>query len=339
MEFMDSSDTSISVVRFSVQCPELDFPITIPFVKVSQMNADRLLSEIERVLQSYEQFVLDESLDIEIVHVSLMSVGVGKRCNVVDLDKLIQIKKCFIRIKNADDLCCARVIVTAKARLEENAKWESIRHGGNLQTVLAENLHKEADVPLQRCGISEIKRFQDVLTGYQINVISKDHFNGIIFSGPEAENQLYVYHHDNHYDVITSMPAFFSRNYFCVKCKLGYDHKTRHRCNNPCICCHYVHEEGTEDWKSCSDCRRSFRNVICYELHNTMTIEGNSTCRTYYKCKQCDQTINTRLHKKPHHCKEQYCKACKDFFDEDHQCYMQTMETKQTEKYHQDKKR
>lgn len=61
-------------------------------------------------------------------------------------DKLIQIKKCFIRIKNADDLCCARVIVTAKARLEENAKWESIRHGGNLQTVLAENLHKEADV-------------------------------------------------------------------------------------------------------------------------------------------------------------------------------------------------
>lgn len=240
---MDSSDTSIRVVRFSVQCPELDFPITIPFVKVSQMNADRLLSEIERVLQSYEQFVLDESLDIEIVHVSLPSVGVGKRCNVVDLDKLIQIKKCFIRIKNADDLCCARVIVTAKARLEENAKWESIRHGGNLQTILAENLHKEADVPLQRCGISEIKRFQDVFTGYQINVISKDHFNGIIFSGPEAENQLYVYHHDNHYDVITSMPAFFSRNYFCVKCKSGYDHKTRHRCNNPC--CHYVHEEGT----------------------------------------------------------------------------------------------
>lgn len=49
------------------------------------MNADRLLSEIERVLQSYEQCVLDESLDIEIVHVSLPSVGVGKRCNVVDL--------------------------------------------------------------------------------------------------------------------------------------------------------------------------------------------------------------------------------------------------------------
>jgi len=54
---MDSSD----IVRFSIQCPELDFPITIPFVKVSQMNADRLLSEIERVLQSYEQFVLDET--------------------------------------------------------------------------------------------------------------------------------------------------------------------------------------------------------------------------------------------------------------------------------------
>lgn len=202
-EFVESSD----IVRFSVQCPELDFPITILFIRVSQLNSYRLLSEIERVLQSFKQFVLDESLDIEIVHVSLPSGGVGKRCKFVNIDKLIQTKKCFIQINNKDELCCARAIVTAKARLEEHPTWESIRHGGKLQTVLAENLHREAGVPLHRCGISEIKMFQEVVSGYQINIISKDHFNGIIYSGPEAEKRIYLYHHEEHYDVITSMPA------------------------------------------------------------------------------------------------------------------------------------
>jgi len=49
-EFMEPSD----LVRMSVQCPELDFPISLPFMKLSQLNAERFLSEIERVLQSYE---------------------------------------------------------------------------------------------------------------------------------------------------------------------------------------------------------------------------------------------------------------------------------------------
>ena len=48
-EFMDPTD----LVRLSVQCPELDFPITMPFTKVFELNVDQLLSEIERVLQSY----------------------------------------------------------------------------------------------------------------------------------------------------------------------------------------------------------------------------------------------------------------------------------------------
>lgn len=51
------------LIMLSVQCPELDFPITIPFMKVSQLLVETLLQEIERVLQSCEQFVLDDSLD------------------------------------------------------------------------------------------------------------------------------------------------------------------------------------------------------------------------------------------------------------------------------------
>ena len=115
---MDPTD----LVRLSVQCPELDFPITIPFTKVFELNVDRLLSAIERVLPSYEEFVLDESLDIEMIHVSLPKGVVGKRCHYVDLPKMMKDKRWFIRIEKNDDLCCARALVTAKAKLEGHEK-------------------------------------------------------------------------------------------------------------------------------------------------------------------------------------------------------------------------
>jgi hypothetical protein len=73
-EFMKSED----LIRMSIQCPELDFPITIPFMKVSQLSTETLLREIERVLQSYEQFVLDSSLEIDITHVDMPS-GAGRK--------------------------------------------------------------------------------------------------------------------------------------------------------------------------------------------------------------------------------------------------------------------
>ena len=59
-EFMNSDD----LVRMAVQCPELDFPIIIPFIKVAQLSSETILREIERVLQSYEQFVLVSSHEI-----------------------------------------------------------------------------------------------------------------------------------------------------------------------------------------------------------------------------------------------------------------------------------
>jgi diaminopimelate decarboxylase len=96
----------------SVQCPELDFPISLPFMILSQLNAERFLSEIERVLQSYEQFVLDETLEIEMINASLPLGGIGKRYKYVDLEKTLREKRCFIQIRNKDDLCCVRVIVT-----------------------------------------------------------------------------------------------------------------------------------------------------------------------------------------------------------------------------------
>jgi hypothetical protein len=45
-------------------------------------------------------------------------------------------------------------------------------------------LHTLAKVPLLKCGIEEIKKFQAVMPEYQIHV-SKEHFNGIIALAPQ----------------------------------------------------------------------------------------------------------------------------------------------------------
>lgn len=160
------------------------------------------------------------------------------------------------------------------------------------------------------------------MTDVQIKVVSKQHFNSIIYEGPEAESKIYLYHHDEHYDVITSMPAFLNRNYYCHSCHKGYQHKEQHRCNNVCSSCHKIHEESEEDWIYCADCNRYFKGTNCYELHKKSTTNGTSTCKSYYRCKKCNQTVNKKMHKKDHKCGEVYCKTCKDYFDEEHLCYM-----------------
>ncbi|WAR07622.1 KRUP-like protein [Mya arenaria] len=130
-------------VRITMDNPQLDFPIVLPFMRRSELTVDRLLSEIERVLQSYEQFILDETFGLEFVHVH-MPTGSGTRGKAfVDISKLLNNKGSVIRIKNADELCCARALVTAIARIEKHPLWENIRKGHHAQKQLAINLHEK----------------------------------------------------------------------------------------------------------------------------------------------------------------------------------------------------
>ena len=148
------------LIRMAIQSPDLDFPIQLPFMKKSQLSAEHFLSEIERVLQSFEEFVLDGSFEIDIIHVKNPKGGRGPS-HFIDLDSFVTNKKCIIRIQNSDNLCCARAIVTAKAKIDKHPLYEnSIRRGRGIQARLAKELHDKSCIPLGVCGIEEIKRFQ-----------------------------------------------------------------------------------------------------------------------------------------------------------------------------------
>ena len=120
-------------------------------------------------------------------------------------------------------LCLARALVVSIAKIEKDSRYKSIvDHRRPMQTRLAHDLHQKASVPIGSCGIDEVKQFQAYLTDYQINIVSKEHQNSVIFRGPDKEKRIYLF--DNHFDVITSMPAFVARNMYCHTCKKGYDH-------------------------------------------------------------------------------------------------------------------
>ncbi len=107
----------IDLMRLAIECPSLDYPIIIPFGQIQNLTADTILSEIERVIQSNEDFILDEGLKLEITHVDMPEGGAGKRCKYVNTDQFLVDKRCIIRIQNEDDLCCALRLVTAKVDL------------------------------------------------------------------------------------------------------------------------------------------------------------------------------------------------------------------------------
>ena len=168
----------------------------------------------------------------------------GKRSkrSEVNLEKHLKKKKSIIRISismNKSLYSCNKMILaTVKIR----------DHRRPMQTRMAQELHQNAGVPFGPCGIDQVKQFQAYLTEYQINIVSKEYNNNIIYACPERDKKIYLYMHGNHYDVVTKMPGFFARHYYCHSCKKAYEHQEEHRCPNACKCCRFPTECPEVSW-------------------------------------------------------------------------------------------
>ena len=109
-----------------------------------------------------------------------------------------------------DEMCSARAIAMGIARIKNDPNYKSIRQSYRKQTDYARALHKEAGVPFGKCGVEEIKRFENTrrMQNYKVMVISKENLNAIIYVGPEdREHTIYLYSHD----LTTSLSAFYER--------------------------------------------------------------------------------------------------------------------------------
>jgi hypothetical protein len=58
-----------------LQTPQLEKPISIPFLSASRLTTERILAQIERVVQSNHEFRLNDSVNVNVVHVEMPQKG------------------------------------------------------------------------------------------------------------------------------------------------------------------------------------------------------------------------------------------------------------------------
>ena len=120
-------------VRFVLRSNQLDKPISLPFMSVEQLTSERLFSQFERVIQSNQDFRLNDTVTVDIIHVEAPQ-GSGRRSKrtTLDIREYLRKKGSVITINNrGDKLCLARALIVAVARIEKRPGYKSlIKTGG-----------------------------------------------------------------------------------------------------------------------------------------------------------------------------------------------------------------
>lgn len=76
----------------------------------------------------------------------------------------------------------------------------------------------------------------------------------------------------------------------------------------------------------------SFQEQDLPPLQAQVSSQGNSTCQTYYRCRQCSSTVDRNKSRQLHVCGHKYCDTCKMFMSKDHVCYIKTTEEEEATK-------
>ena len=337
---MDKKDQ----VRFVLRSEQLDTPISIPFLPVEQLTTERVFSQIERVIQSNQEFRLNDTVTVDIIHV-VAPQGSGKsrlKRTTLNIREYLKRKGSVISINNTDNLCLARALVVAVARIEKDPKYNQIKDSRkHIQLQRALDLHQAANVPLGPCGMNEVKLFQQYLISYQIIVVSGDHNDSIIYPSkpppnPDEKQSIYLYFHANHFDVITSIPGFLNRTYFCHRCHKSYSNTADHVCPAMCGSCRAFDCVLEGDGIVCNECDRLFKNQACYDHHKEpINGGGRSVCEVVRKCEKCGKVMDVRQIKNGHICGKK-CRTCGLILnkeDTEHQCYILQLEQEEESSY------
>ena len=327
-------------VRFVLRSEQLDTPISMPFMVAEQLTPERVFSQIERVIQSNRDFRLNDAVTIDIIHVEAPQGSGRSKRTTLNIREYLHKKGSVITIKNNDNLCLARALVVAIAKIENDPNYTNLRDSKKrAQQNKAIALHERANVPFGPCGLPEVDLFQKYLTNYEINIVSGNHNDSIIYPPKPSTNNhvtpIYLYLHDNHYDVITSMPGFLSTIYFCHKCKKTYSNNSDHLCDAMCRSCRSYDCVLDGNGMVCDECDRLFKNKTCYDHHKEPIAGGRSVCQTIRKCEKCGKAMDVRkLNPKGHICGKK-CLTCGVIINDkdEHKCYIQKTEQSEESQY------
>ena len=310
-------------------------------------RVEALFHRLAQALNSNEQFEMDDSFQVSITQVHHAPQGTGRprrgKPGHPTMDLLRKNSKSIIRIQNSDDICCARALVVAKARVDQHPKWESIRKGKPLQRTLAWDLQNEAKVPFGPCSYDALTQFSQApsLTGYQIILVDAQRSFHITTFGPLSDKQLILLHNKHHYDVITRLPGFFGSSYVCADCWKPYNTEGLHRCTKTKLCgaCRqkecpdflYAYPRHLKATQRCQSCHRDFFGDTCLQAHASKTHAGKpitdskfSVCSQRHRCRDCYPQNVGLSNIERHLCWHVDCPSCHEYVPiKDHRCFIQ----------------
>lgn len=100
-------------------------------------RVDNLLQQMSRMLNSNENFEMNDSFQLSYTHVRGAPKGSGRKRKLrpghTHPETFKRIKQSVNSIKNKNQLCCARAIVTAKAKVDNHPNWYGFQKGTNIQ--------------------------------------------------------------------------------------------------------------------------------------------------------------------------------------------------------------
>ncbi|XP_071086345.1 uncharacterized protein [Haliotis cracherodii] len=338
-------------IGLGIDHPALNTPIRIPFRRFEDLHGPDILQAVEKVQQSNKDLNIDDTMDVTLVHVAdpdRLGSGSGapRLKNVIGLEAFLTRKRCIVRIKNEDQSCLARALVVAqhyahkphpltpawKAQLVRLMRTNRV----DVQGLRARALFRRLGLPEGPCrGLDDLARVGRALTHlhYQLKVYSQEVGQRLLYKCDEAPPHatvLHLYHHDQHYDVITSMSAFYGSDHYCERCDKRYDHPEKHPCTKEYRChrCFYSSYCGPQEELGipCLTCQGWFPNPTCYTRHLQSPSEGKpSACQSIHRCPNCFQLVRVLETPMVHHeCfdEEHPCLVCREPMTPDHRCYM-----------------
>ncbi len=312
--------------------------------------------QITDLLSEWVNYFIDYyDINIEDITFKLTAIelpqGAGRKVNaIINLDD----KRSITQIKNKDTICLVRAIIvglsynknklqeTFKGKLSDNEIKEInyrrqvkteindgiisdneikyIRQGVKIQDVLAVAFHRIYSILIKATG-NDFADVQLIEKRLDIEIQIYNMKSKQIYAGVAKTDKIYLLIDNNHYDVISKLPAFIGSN---ARTWEANEKLKCEACKNPTKC-------NKENKIKCQTCGKVFYSQNCFDSH----IKNKKCIEHSYVCQTCFRFFKVIVRKvEDHKCGEKYCSNCKDWRIGEHKCYMQKKDIKEpSEKY------
>ena len=326
LDDIKSEHDGLDLARVSINHSNLTNAILVEPRPVADIDASVVMGKVARVLDSNEELRIDDSFDVDIA-VMDRSLGYGKQAiPITNIAKDRMSKRSIVTIRSSkydseNKYCFARAVVTALSRLNNEYNYKTISMGTNLQVDRAKRLHEKVQL-MPPVSIDMVTHFENAIET-NIIVFEAESGNKILRSSDKYSKNIYLFYHNNHYDVITKPAPFLGKSFFCEQCLKAYTRKGAHICAVSCFC--GLKKCVKQEEVTCKECNRVCRSKECFESHKKLTRRNHlnknpqSVCQRSKICNICKQGYK---HSETHVCGEWTCTSCHEKQIGRHLCYL-----------------